>query len=198
MKLSKKILLGYLLVASLILGTANCFGKFALVRKIYGFNEEINWGGGLIGKVCRTLVFYVLAIFVYSIAGFIDFIFFNLLEFWTEKNLIGLNEFDKNGNFTKIQEKNGEKVILAYSEFGAKLKLTVVAGKNEESFIFLRNEPGKIFKEVEGSLVAVSMNERTIGESTIVKFSENGELKTSRILDSKKLREMNSKLAELY
>jgi len=65
-----------------------CFGSFALVKKVYEFNDVASDN-----KFAKTLLFYVLNIVpVYGIAGFLDLIIFNLLEFWTGSNPIVMNE----------------------------------------------------------------------------------------------------------
>lgn len=78
-------------LVALMMGTGllqtGCFGEFALVRKVYAFNQDIS------NKFVRTLVFYGLNIIpVYSIAGTIDFYILNLIEFWTGSNPMALQD----------------------------------------------------------------------------------------------------------
>lgn len=62
-------------------GTSGCFGKFALTRKVYGWNDTLG------NKFVKTLVFWGLIIIpVYELAGAADYFIFNLLEFWTGSN----------------------------------------------------------------------------------------------------------------
>ena len=76
-------------MSSLVITQTGCFGEFALVRKVYSWNE------GLDSKFVRTLVFYALNIIpVYGIAGFIDFAILNLIEFWSGSNPVSMNEGD--------------------------------------------------------------------------------------------------------
>jgi len=198
MKLTKKFLLVYLLLSSLILTNANCFGKFALARKVYEIHDGINWGGGKLAKVSKTIILYLTFWWLYPLVGILDFVFFNLMEFWTDKNPIGLNEYDKNGTFTKVIEKDGQKVTLVYSEFGAKLKVSMNKNNQEESILFFRNEPGKIYSEKNGELVEISFTERKIGNHYLIKIAENGELKSSRLIDSKEVEKLESKLIQTY
>lgn len=69
------------LVASLLLATVTttgCFGRFRLVRAVYDFNEGIG------NKFARSLVTWAMIIVpVYGVAGLIDFVVLNTVEFWT-------------------------------------------------------------------------------------------------------------------
>ncbi len=70
-----------LLIASMALMTFGCYGSFNLTKKVY------NWNGSLGNKWVVELVFLGMMIVpVYSIAGFIDVIILNLIEFWTGSN----------------------------------------------------------------------------------------------------------------
>jgi hypothetical protein len=88
MKIIRKTALLFAM-SSLVITQTGCFGEFALVRKVYRWNE------GLESKFVRTLVFYALNIIpVYGIAGFIDFAILNLIEFWSGSNPVSMNEGD--------------------------------------------------------------------------------------------------------
>lgn len=72
--------------ASIMISQTGCFGSFALVRKLYEFNDSASDN-----KVVKTLLFYVLNIIpVYGIAGFLDVVIFNLIEFWSGSNPIAM------------------------------------------------------------------------------------------------------------
>lgn len=67
-----------------------CFGEFALTRKVYDWNKGIA-GEDMVGKLVKTLVFYGLCIIpVYEVAGAIDIIVLNLIEFWTGSNPLAM------------------------------------------------------------------------------------------------------------
>lgn len=67
-------------------GTTGCFGKFALTRKVYGWNDSLG------NKFVKTLVFWGLIIVpVYEIAGAADYFILNLIEFWTGSNPVADN-----------------------------------------------------------------------------------------------------------
>lgn len=78
-----------MVMSSLVISQTGCFGEFALVRKVYNWNSEIG------GKFVNTLVFYGLNILpVYGIAGLVDFVILNLIEFWSGSNPVSMNEGD--------------------------------------------------------------------------------------------------------
>jgi hypothetical protein len=88
MKIIRKTAL-VLAMSSLVVSQSGCFGEFALVRKVYNWNADIG------GKFVNTLVFYLLNIIpVYGIAGFVDFVILNLIEFWSGSNPMSMNEGD--------------------------------------------------------------------------------------------------------
>ena len=61
--------------------TTGCFGKFALTRKLYSWNDDLG------NKFVKTIVLWAFMIVpVYEIFGFADFIILNTVEFWTGSN----------------------------------------------------------------------------------------------------------------
>jgi hypothetical protein len=89
MKIIKRSLFS-LAMGSLLVTQTGCFGEFALVRKVYDWNDNLSDS-----KFVKTLVFYVLNIIpVYGIASFIDVVILNLIEFWSGSNPLSMNEGD--------------------------------------------------------------------------------------------------------
>jgi cytochrome b subunit of formate dehydrogenase len=125
-KLFKKITLLLLIVGVSLTSFANCFGKFSLTRKVYAFNEGIG-GNDWAGKIIRTLLMYVYFIvpFLGGLVFFIDIVILNLIEFWTDSNPLGLNEYNKEGQYVKSFKKDGETLKLTYLNFGQKLVIDV-------------------------------------------------------------------------
>lgn len=83
------------IIAAFLIGTigifsTGCFGGFELIKKVY------NWNDGLSdSKFVKTLVFYLLNIIpVYGVAGMLDFVIFNLIEFWGGSNPLAMSEGD--------------------------------------------------------------------------------------------------------
>jgi hypothetical protein len=64
-----------------------CFGKFALTRMIYEWNDSLG------NNFLKSLVMWVLIIIpVYAIAGFVDIVLLNLIEFWSGSNPLAMKE----------------------------------------------------------------------------------------------------------
>lgn len=76
------------LALSLSIGASGCYGSFALTRWVYDFNGKVTDN-----KFVHSVVIWAFIILpVYSIAGFVDFVVLNLIEFWTEQPVINLPE----------------------------------------------------------------------------------------------------------
>lgn len=99
----------------------NCFGKFALTRKLYTWNDSLG------NNFVKTLVMYVLFFIpVYAVVGIIDIILLNLIEFWSGSNPISMNEGDME---KQLVMKNG----LAYEITATKNKFTITQLDGEEA-----------------------------------------------------------------
>jgi hypothetical protein len=68
------------LVALLSVSSVGCFGRFAVTRKIYDWNEHISGD-----KWVRSLVF-VLIVPIYGLVNIFDAFFANVVEFWSGHN----------------------------------------------------------------------------------------------------------------
>lgn len=65
-----------------------CFGSFQMTRSVYQWNESVTPN-----KFAQTLLFYGMNVVpVYSAAGFLDLVVFNLVEFWSGTNPIAMAE----------------------------------------------------------------------------------------------------------
>ena len=67
------------LVAALGALSAGCFGKFQLTRKLYDVNQSID------EKWVRSAATWIFVI-PYALTGILDFVVFNVIEFWTGEN----------------------------------------------------------------------------------------------------------------
>jgi len=77
-----------------------CYGNFTLVRKLY------TWNGELGDKVVNTAVMWGMHFLqIYLVAGFLDVIFFNVVDFWTGSDPLSMNAGDKEEQI--IQTKDG-------------------------------------------------------------------------------------------
>ena len=99
------------LSAAAVLGTSACFGSFNLTRKLYAFNKDVSKD-----KFVRELVFLGLTIVpIYQIAGFIDVVVANTVEFWTGTNPIDMSSTIRVDSSTVVKRvgivKNGERIM---------------------------------------------------------------------------------------
>jgi hypothetical protein len=78
-KIKSVALVGFAALFMLI--QTGCFGSFGLTKEVYKFNSKVG------SKWVNELVFLVFcAVPVYEIAGFVDVVILNSIEFWTGSN----------------------------------------------------------------------------------------------------------------
>jgi hypothetical protein len=86
---------------------AGCFGRFELTRKVYDINRSVG------DKYLRSAVTWLFVIIpVYGVAALLDFVIFNLVEFWTGENPVG------GGSVSKVYDAGDERIILTLSREG--------------------------------------------------------------------------------
>jgi hypothetical protein len=111
-----------------------CFGSFGLTRKVYNFNA------GCGPKVAQEAVFLVCAILpVYSIAGFVDVVLLNTIEFWTDKNPLAY----------KVIDQDGKKLTMNFDRERRQMTLTIAQAGQDPVVLTLR-------AKTDGSLEAVT------------------------------------------
>jgi hypothetical protein len=93
------------------LGTAACFGSFHVTRNVWSFNKKVSPN-----KWAQELVFLAFNIIpVYGIAGFVDAVVVNSVEFWTGTNPVKVSsriQVDKDTYvYRTLLEKNGVRVM---------------------------------------------------------------------------------------
>lgn len=168
-----KNMLVSLLLLSIIL-SGNCFGKFALVRKIYDINDGLTFGEtGKLGGVIKTVIMIAfIFVPVYGIAGFLDVILFNLLEFWTDKNPMAINE-------KPVKELASERsTSITKKVDGDRMDLIIRNNKNVESIVVFKNKPGKFYTEKNAKLEEIKLNSMEFGSVSIISMeSANGSKK---------------------
>lgn len=102
-----KLISGLLLASMTLTGLiqTSCMGKFALLKKLYGWNEKATGN-----KFVDNLLFWILNIIpAYGIVVFIDVVILNLVEFWSGSNPLAMQEGDK----LEKRFQNGEDSFLA-------------------------------------------------------------------------------------
>jgi hypothetical protein len=99
------------LTAVAVLGTSGCFGSFNLTRQLWGWNKDVSKE-----KFVRELVFLGLNIVpIYGVAGLIDALVANSVEFWTGENPISMTGSIKVDSTTVVKRvgvvKDGERIM---------------------------------------------------------------------------------------
>jgi hypothetical protein len=93
------------------LGTAACFGSFHVTRNLWSFNKKVSPN-----KWVQEVVFLAFNFIpVYGIAGLVDAVVVNSIEFWTGENPVKVSsriQVDKNTYvYRSLLEKNGVRVM---------------------------------------------------------------------------------------
>ena len=94
------------LVAAMGALSAGCFGKFQLTRKLYDINQSID------EKYVRSAATWLFVI-PYAVTGLLDFVVFNVIEFWTGENPVA------SAPVTKVYAQGNGKTVLTLSRDGS-------------------------------------------------------------------------------
>ncbi|MBP6671657.1 MAG: DUF3332 family protein [Bacteroidetes bacterium] len=136
-KMFKQVVIA-LLIATMALMSVGCYGSFNLTKKVY------NWNGSLGDKWVVELVFLAANIIpVYSIAGFIDVVILNSLEFWTGSNPVASSVTSEDGTTVAFNKEKNE-MTLSYG------------GK---TFVITREEGRSVVKDTEGNVLATAVSD---------------------------------------
>lgn len=168
----KKNMLVSLLLLSIFL-TGNCFGKFALVRKVYEVNDSLTFGtDGKTAGVIKSIIMIVFSFLqIYTISGAIDAIVFNLLEFWTDKNPIAVNE-------KSIQEISSDgQTSITKKITNNRMDIIIKKNQSIESIIVFKNKPGKFYTEKDSNLKEIKLDSLEFGSISILSIESDNEIK---------------------
>jgi hypothetical protein len=129
---------------------AGCFGKFALVRKVYGFNETVG------DKWLRSLLTFALVIIpVYSIAALVDYVILNVIEFWTGSNPAVANLGPGETLEKTTVASDGTRLQIIASDRGETLTLTVTRpGAAPETTVLRKTAGGAEARSASGALLS--------------------------------------------
>ena len=185
-KVQKKLIIS-LLILSVFL-TGNCFGKFSLVRKIYDINSDITFGqqgkmGGLIKSIFMIIFLFIP---VYGISAFVDIILFNLIEFWTDKNPLAINEKANE----ELVSNNGTSITKKIN--GNRMDLIVKNNEKIETIILFKDKPGKFYIENKNQIEEIILNSMDFGSVSILSMDTSNESKKN-IVPTQLLEEVQSK-----
>ena len=189
MKILKRPLFA-LAMGSLLITQTGCFGEFALVRKVYDWNDGLSDS-----KFVKTLVFWVLNIIpVYGVASFIDVVILNLIEFWSGSNPLSMNEGDYemqmatiNGDQFKIEatkdtftttqlsgEKAGEVRVMKFDRTNKTWKYTDSEVCDQPVMTFLDDQADAIRVYTEKGAVDLTSEEMNDQTALDAKFASCG------------------------
>jgi hypothetical protein len=94
------------LVAAVGALSAGCFGKFQLTKKLYDINQSID------EKYVRSAATWVFVI-PYAVTGLLDFVLFNVIEFWTGENPV------TEAKVTNVYAQGSGRTVLSLSRDGS-------------------------------------------------------------------------------
>ena len=185
-KVQKKLIIS-LLILSVFL-TGNCFGKFSLVRKIYDINADITFGQqGKMGGVIKSIFMIIFLILpVYTISSFVDIILFNVIEFWTDKNPLALNEKTNE----ELVSNNGTSITKKIN--GNRMDLVVKNNEKIETIILFKDKPGKFYTEKKNQIEEIKLNSMEFGSVSILSMDTSNESK-KQIVPTHLIEEAQSK-----
>jgi hypothetical protein len=113
------------LVAAVGALSAGCFGKFQLTRKLYDINQSID------EKYIRSAATWVFVI-PYAVTGLLDFVVFNVIEFWTGENPVA------EAKVTKVYAQGNGRTVLTLSRDGSATVAVIERYEGEEPVSTLR------------------------------------------------------------
>jgi hypothetical protein len=130
--------------ALLLAGTlAGCYGSFNLTRKVWKFN------GGVGDKWVNELVFLVLNVVpVYGVAGFVDAVIVNSIEFWTGNNPVTA----ENAQPTNLKGDDGTTVTFNSQEKVMEITSTI-PGKGETIYRVARENGQSVVRDKDNNIL---------------------------------------------
>ncbi len=146
-----RAVLASLLLVVFAMGNTACIGRMAVSGKVRAFNLEV-----VDGKWGHEIVFLALYIIpVYPLAGAIDLIIVNSLEFWTGTNPVdGGARIAKAGDTRHVMAEDGSEAISTLRSDGS-IDIEVRAADGSVHFMNVVREDGQVVaRNPEGQRVA--------------------------------------------
>jgi len=114
---------------ALAFGIQGCYGRFQLVRNLY------TWNGKVGNKWVNELVFLAMYILpVYALAGFVDVVILNTVEFWSGKNPMT----------SKVITEGDKKIAMNYDKASGIVAVKVYEKGIQVSETFLKKDGDRI------------------------------------------------------
>jgi hypothetical protein len=160
-----------------LLFSSHCFGRFTLVQKVHGINDDLNVGEGKINVFTKSIFMILMGVAqLYTGAILLDIVFLNLVEFWTEKNPLTVESPLPQ---TKTLADGSEVQIIPQENA---LHIQITKDKNTHHFMAFKEKKGKLFVEKNGTLEEIQVEHYEFGD--LVFLSSNGK---KQILSKKEL-----------
>jgi len=137
----------------LVFGSGGCYGKFPLTNKIYELNGDVSDS-----NVVKQVTFWVFVIVpVYEVGMLADAIVFNLVEFWTDQDVLAVGPtLDSNGNLVSLTPaSDGREAVLTVSHDGKVLAQESFVKVSDTTFEVRDaqgNLDGKVLKRPDGTI----------------------------------------------
>jgi hypothetical protein len=145
-KSKSKVFAVLVIVLLLSLSFMSCYGNFSLVKKLY------NWNGTVGSKLANTAVMWVLFIIpVYEVAGFIDFVILNVIEFWSGENPVKMSAGEKE---IQIVEKDGKEYQITATK--NRFTVTDLAERDRQVSMVYQEDTKSWYVESQQGLVKVA------------------------------------------
>lgn len=140
MKHTLKSIVCALLLAGLLAG---CYGSFNLTRKVWKFNGEVG------GKWVNEVVFLAMNIVpVYSLAGFVDAVILNTIEFWTGSNPVTA----ENAQPTNL--KNDDGTTVTFNSQDKVMEITsMIPGRGETTYRVVHENGQSVVKDKDNNIL---------------------------------------------
>jgi len=155
----------YTLTAIILSTQTGCFGSFGLIKTLYQWNDSVSDN-----KFVKSIITWAMIIIpIYGIAGFLDFVIFNLIEFWSGSNPIAMKEGEVETQMATIK---GQDYLITATK--NQFKFDKITEEGAEEIALLRyNEEEKIWSYVKGEEVIELVQ---VNEDDLTYFTKEGEL----------------------
>lgn len=162
-----------LVVSVGIVFSAGCFGKFQLTRKVYDINKSVE------DKYLRSALTWIFVIIpVYGFSAILDFILFNVIEFWSGENpIVG-------GSQSRVFAAGGDKAVMTVSREDGATVATIETYRDDRLVSTLRirdDGAGSVTSQlIEGGDVvrSASAAQSTDGSVSVTTASASGRKST--------------------
>ena len=164
-KLTSKFVVTVIILLLLSMSFMSCYGNFSLVKKLY------KWNGTVGSKFVNSAITWLLVVIpVYEVAGFIDFIILNVIEYWSGENPVTMSTGEKQ---TQIVEKNGKKYRITATKNRFDVEEITTLGKNSRVSLIYDEDAGSWYVESNRGITEIAQYDDNHPESLALIFPNN-------------------------